>query len=54
MNRTRRILSTLGLAALLGTTLPACVVTARGRIATGAVVADDGWVLIWVVWKFQP
>ncbi len=41
MNRTRRILSTLGLAALLGTTLPACVVTARGRIATGAVVAYD-------------
>lgn len=41
MNRTRRILSTLGLALLLGTTLPACLVTARGRIATGAVVAYD-------------
>ena len=41
MNRTRRILSTLGLAALLGTTLPSCVIAARGHVATGAVVAYD-------------
>ncbi|MBK9033964.1 MAG: YXWGXW repeat-containing protein [Myxococcales bacterium] len=41
MNRTRRILSGLGLALVLGTTLPACVVAARGRLTTGAVVAYD-------------
>lgn len=41
MNRTRRILSALGLALALGSTLPACVITARGRLQGGAVVAYD-------------
>ena len=41
MNRTRRILSALGLVAVLGTA-PACLVTARGGFqTTGAVVAYD-------------
>src|SRR5262245_49149702 len=46
MNRTRRILSALGLAAALGA-LPACLVTARGSgtysgsYTTGAVVAYE-------------
>ncbi|MEZ4399667.1 MAG: hypothetical protein R3B06_06595 [Kofleriaceae bacterium] len=41
MNRTRRILSLLGLSLALGTTLPACLVTAQGRMATGSMVAYD-------------
>jgi hypothetical protein len=43
MNRTRRILSAIGLTVALGATLPACMVTARGnaRYGGGAVVAYD-------------
>jgi len=42
MNRTRRILSALGLTVALGATIPACTVVARGRVQTpGVVVAYD-------------
>ena len=40
MKRSARILSALGLVLALGTT-SACVVTARGRVRTGAVVAYE-------------
>jgi len=38
MNRSRRILTSLGFAALIAATVPACVVQARGRVRTAGTV----------------